>query len=111
MQPKFYTDENVHVVIAKGLKKRGIDIITARDAGMLNKEDSTQLFFAKQQNRVIVTHDTDFLELVGNTSHTGLIFFTQQLSIGEAIEAIEQVYLEYSADDLMNTVLFLPARQ
>ena len=110
MQPKFYTDENVHVAIAKGLKKRGIDVITARDAKMLNKDDDAQLLFAKNQKRLLVTHDPDFLKLVNNTTHTGLIFLTQQLSIGEAIDAIEHVYLEYSADDLVDIVLFVPAQ-
>ncbi|MBS3138179.1 DUF5615 family PIN-like protein [Candidatus Woesearchaeota archaeon] len=93
------------------MKKRGIDIITARDAGMLNKDDSAQFLFAKKQKRAIVTHDTDFLMLLDNTEHTGLIFFTQQLPIGEAIDAIELVYLEYSAEDLINTVLFIPTSQ
>ena len=99
---KFYTDENVHVSVAKALKERGVDIITARDAGMLHKNDEAQLAFAEKQKRVLVTHDQDFLSLKAN--HYGIMFFTKQISVGQYVEEIELVHLDYSPEDLKNTV-------
>jgi predicted nuclease of predicted toxin-antitoxin system len=40
---RFYLDENVQIVIAEQLRKRGIDAVTVRDLGMLGDEDTTHL--------------------------------------------------------------------
>ena len=110
MQPKFYADENVPLAASKSLKKRGIDIITAQESGMLRKADNAHLSFAVAEKRAIITHDSDFLKLAirGKLNHNGILFFTKQVSISQAIEEIEQVYLAYSAEELCGVILFLP---
>lgn len=108
MQPKFYCDENVPLAVSKALKKRGIDILTAKDSGMLHREDNAQLSFAIYEKRAIITHDSDFLNLIAKETHYGILFFTKQVKIGEAIEEIEKVYLAYSAEELKGIILFLP---
>lgn len=61
---KLYLDEDVHVLIADLLRARGFDVVTARDAGLLQMTDQEQLAYAVQQNRVLVTHNrADFEEL------------------------------------------------
>ena len=109
MQPKFYSDENVPLAVSKALKKRGIDILTAKDAGMLNQQDNAHLSLAISEKRAVITHDSDFLKLLINEAgHYGMLFFTKQVKIGEAIEEIEKVHLAYSAEDLKGITLFLP---
>ncbi len=109
MQPKFYSDENVPLAVSKSLMKRGINILAVQDSHMLHRDDNAQLSFAISEKRAIITHDSDFLNLITNeASHYGVLFFTKQVNIGQAIEEIEKVYLAYSAEDLKGIVLFLP---
>lgn len=112
MQPKFYVDENVPIAVSKGLKRRGMDILTVQEAKLLSKNDREQLQYAFQQQRVIITHDSDFLILVRKEKikHQGILFFTRQVGIGEAIEEIERVWLTYPEEDLRGIVLFLPMK-
>ena len=109
MQPKFYADENVPVAVSKALKRRGIDIVTAQESDMLQRNDESQLSFAVSEKRAAITHDSDFLILATKEkNHYGILFFTKQVGIGQAIEEIEQVHLAYSAEELNGVILFLP---
>ncbi len=38
----FYLDESVHIAVANGLKRRGVDAISAKDAGNLGLSDEEQ---------------------------------------------------------------------
>lgn len=44
---KFYTDEHVGKAIAKGLRLRGIDVLTCQEADMISATDEEHLEFAK----------------------------------------------------------------
>ena len=110
MRPKFYADENVPVAISKALRRIGIDVLTARDARLLGYSDREQLSFAVRENRVVITHDSDFLALIKKESHQGVLFFTAQVKIGKGIEEIERIYLTYSAEELEGLILFLPIK-
>ncbi len=59
---KLYLDEDVSVVLRKILAGRGFDVLTARDAGMLRKNDEEQLIFATAHTRVVVTHNRRHFE-------------------------------------------------
>ena len=58
---RIYTNESVNVVIAEGLKRRGVDALSARDARNLGLTDEEQLIYASEERATIFTHDTDFL--------------------------------------------------
>ena len=81
---RLYLDESVSVALAAVLLQHGVDCLTARDAGSLGTDDESQLLFATQQSRIILTHDTrDFLHLASmwaasGRSHAG-IFLVQVL--------------------------------
>ena len=110
MQPKFYADENVPLAVSNALKRRGIDVVTTQESYMLSRDDESQFSFAVSEKRVIITHDSDFLVLatMEKMNHNGILFFTKQIDIGQAIEEIEQVYLAYNAEELNGVILFLP---
>ena len=107
MQPKFYADENVPSAVIRSLRSRGIDVASVVAAGMRGKSDSDQLEYAILQKRAIITHDSDFLRLVHGKKHYGIIFFTAQVSVGEAVKYIESLCFAYTADELKNSILFL----
>jgi predicted nuclease of predicted toxin-antitoxin system len=72
---KFYTDEHIAKAVVKGLRARGIDAVTSAEAKMLASSDEQQLAFARQEGRVIVTYDNDFLKLhTDGIAHAGIAF-------------------------------------
>lgn len=60
---RFYTDENVQGVVISGLRSRGVDVLSTKEAGMLGASDEEELAFATELGRVMFTQDDDFLRL------------------------------------------------
>lgn len=58
---RIYTNESVDVAIAEGLKRRGVDVFSARDTGNLGLTDEEQLVFADNEKAAIFTHEYRFL--------------------------------------------------
>ena len=86
---RLYLDEDVPVAIAAGLRRRGVDVVTAKEAGMLGSSDEVQLDFAFRQGRVIFTHDRHFILLhESGMPHCGVIYARQNISIGDAVRKL-----------------------
>ena len=60
---RFYLDEHVARSVAKGLRRRGIDVLTVPEARTLGDDDPEQLALANSFARVFFTHDSDHLAL------------------------------------------------
>ena len=70
---KFYLDEDISPVVAKLLRKQGIDCVSAHEFGMLQASDMAQLEFASKDKRCLVTRNRDdFIRLT-------VQFFNNQL--------------------------------
>ena len=84
---RFHLDENVDHAVAHGLRLRGIDVTTASDVELISASDETHLAFALKEQRIIVTHDPDFLQLhADGVTHGGIVFcHKDSRSIGETI--------------------------
>lgn len=54
------TDENVHPRVVEGLQERGLDVITVVEEGLAGASDLALLRRARQDGRVVLTHDSDF---------------------------------------------------
>jgi predicted nuclease of predicted toxin-antitoxin system len=65
---RFHLDENVSSAIADGLRRRGIEVSTTPEEGLIASSDEAQLAFALSQGRVIFTQDDDFLWLRSDRS-------------------------------------------
>ena len=87
---KFHLDEHVDPDVAQALRRHGIDVTTTVEAGLRGADDQTQIRFAKSGGRVLVTHDTDFLQLANTeSSHPGIAYCgMSELSIGEIIQSL-----------------------
>ena len=63
-RPKLYLDENLDRILARILSSREFDVLTARDARMLGRNDPEQLRFATRCERCLVTQNAaDFVPL------------------------------------------------
>ena len=49
----FYTNESVNIAVAEGLKRRGVKVITARDAGNLGLSDEEQIEYELRESKKI----------------------------------------------------------
>ena len=110
---RIYTDESVPVAVAVGLKQRGVDAWSARDAGNLGLSDEEQLAYAVRERAVIFTHDADFLRLVHDWTrrgreHWGIIYSPQRkFSVGECIRSLIAYALTLEAEEMKNRLEFL----
>jgi predicted nuclease of predicted toxin-antitoxin system len=75
---RWYMDEHVPIAVTAGLHRRGMDVLTTQDAGMLGADDNTQLAYTTSQARVIFTQDDDFLRLAAtDITHAGIVGDTE----------------------------------
>ncbi len=60
---RFHLDENCPHALAVGLRRRGIDVTTTPEAGLLEATDEEQNAYASGEGRTIFTQDEDFLAI------------------------------------------------
>ena len=108
MNIKFYTDENVSKAIVRGLRARGVEVLTCQEAGLLNATDTTHLDYAKQHGYVIFSHDTDFLRLhAEGTEHAGIVYAGNQKDIGGNIRNLKLIHDVLNAEEMYGKVEFI----
>jgi hypothetical protein len=105
---KFYTDEHISNAVVRGLRARGVEVLTTKEAHMRGASDIDQLQLANFQGRVIFTHDTDFLLLgAQGIEHKGIVYAHQSTPIGEIIRGLVLINQVLEADDMTNQVEYL----
>jgi len=110
---KIYCDENIESAIVEGLRRRGIEVISARDTGDLGKSDEYHLKRAYELGAVILTYDVDFLKIAHQKyqegkEHKGILYaHPQDLSLGECIRLVELVTQVLTEEEMENRIEFL----
>lgn len=106
---RFYLDQQQSPAVAAGLRARGIDVLTAHEAGRCGFSDLDQLAFAAAEGRVLVTFDTDFLVLHANgESHAGIAWCpATKYSVGQLIDALTLVHGAMTPAEMVNHVEYL----
>jgi len=115
---KLYLDENLSPRLAERLRDRGLDATSAHEVGNVGADDRTQLRYATQQGRAIVTADVvDFVALAedavaANAAHAGMLLIPttfQRSDLGALADVIERVARRYPAG-IADAVLMLSRR-
>jgi hypothetical protein len=106
---RFHLDELVDPAVADGLRRRGVDVTTTREAGLVEASDEEQLAFIRRENRVLFTEDADFLRLhAAGVPHPGLSYCHQQSrSVGQIIRGLILIWEVLEPEDMRNRVEFL----
>src|SRR5579885_3198706 len=92
-----YMDENVRSAITQGLRDRGVDVVAAQEDGMASAPDREILDRASQLQRVLFTHDRDFLTEAAARQKSGREFYgviyahLLGITIGTCIEDLELI--------------------
>ena len=106
---RFHLDEHVATAVATGLRIRGVDVTTTAEAGLIGAGDQQQVAFARQQRRVLVTHDDDFLSrAAAGMEHWGICYSHQQSrTVRELVEMLFLLHECYTEEDMQGRVEFL----
>lgn len=106
---RFHLDENVNGAIADGLRRRGVDVTTTPEEGMIGASDEEQLAFAFSQSRVIFTQDDDFLQLHHfGIEHAGITYCKQNSrSIGDILRFLILIWECLEEEEMRDRVEFI----
>jgi predicted nuclease of predicted toxin-antitoxin system len=106
---RYHLDEHCPHAIADGLRRHGIDVTTAADAGLLRAPDEDHVAFALGEGRVIYIQDDDYLSLnARGVPHAGITYCHQHSrSIGEVIRSLVLIWEVYEPHEIANRVEYL----
>ncbi len=116
MSVALYMDVHVPRPITRGLRRRGVDVLTAQEDGTAQWADPELLDRASQLGRVLFSQDADLLAEAARRQRQsigfgGLIYAPQLgVSIGQCVEDLELLAKAGNADDFVSAVQYLPLR-
>lgn len=107
-------DENVRGAITRGLRRRRVDVLTARDDGRAETDDLLILRRATELDRHLYSEDEDLLVIAADCQRrgegfSGVVYAHQRhLTIGHCIADLELVVGGSSLAEYATRVVFLP---
>jgi hypothetical protein len=106
---RFFRDQQFPNPASQGLRRHGVDVRTAQEAGRCGFSDVDQLAFATAEGHVLVTFDADFLALhQSGAQHAGITWCPEQkYGIGQLIQALLLVHGVLERDAMRDHVEYL----
>lgn len=115
MTIRLYLDEDaMQQALVKALRVRGVDVMTALEAGMIERPDREHLEYATSQGRVLCTFNvghfyqlpTEYLQ--GGLSHAGIVLLPRQrYTLGEQLRRLLKLVATESAESMRDRDEFL----
>jgi hypothetical protein len=105
-------DAHVKSGIVDGIRRQGMDVVTAQELGQSRAADEELLVTATRANRLMLTNDMDVLRLhaqwmQSGRHHSGIVYWAQNMGIGVAIRRTMQYVLSTTAQEAADRVHFL----
>lgn len=101
-----YADEHIDRSVVLSLREKGIDI-RAVDEEAQGISDQKLLERAAEEDRAVLTKDSDFVELASKNSHLGVLFLPKRRSSEETVRRIVRIIDVLSQEDLENELIFV----
>ena len=107
-----YLDEDVSVLVARLLCARGFDVVTAVEAGMLGRDDLSQLTQAAARTHCLVTHNRVHFEMLhrqfldSGRGHWGVIVAARRNPY-DLVLRLSTLLDSLTADELRNQLLYV----
>jgi uncharacterized protein with PIN domain len=104
---RLYVDADVTPRLARVLRSRGYDVISAHEVGNAEATDEEQMAFAVAQGRVLLTCNTrDFTPIFedywfAGREHSGVVV-SEQLELGEMLRRVTAFLDTVTADEMRN---------
>jgi len=116
-QTRLYLDEDsMRRSLVFGLRARGVDVLTALEAGMINRDDEDHLAAATVAGRALYTFNVADCCVLHqswtsrNRAHAGIVIAPQQrYSTGEEIRRLMRLIGTVTAEEIRNRIEFLSA--
>jgi hypothetical protein len=117
--PRFLTDADFNRRIIAGLRRRQpmVDVVMAQEVDLREAPDPEVLLYAKQHERILLTHDVNtmpghfyvLLQSLPEGEHSpGVLAIPQLLPIGAAIDALLLVWSCSAHEEWHDRFEFLP---
>lgn len=114
MPVALYMDHHIEQAITSGLRKRGVDVLTAYEDGANRLADPDLLNRAGELGRILFTRDDDLLAEANIRQRTGTYFsgviyaHLQHVDIGTCVRDLELIAGAGHLKDFVNRVEYLP---
>lgn len=111
---QLYMDVHVNAAITAGVRRRGIEALTAQEDGSRRLEDARLLDRATALQRVLFSQDEDLLAIARERQISGVFFagliYGHQLAatIGKYVLDLELLCKVLDPEDMANRIEYLP---
>jgi len=113
---QLFIDHDFNHKILRGLMRRipKLDFVTAEQIGRKTASDQSHLVWALENERVVITHDTNtftkfaYQRLKNGEDIFGVLAVPQDMPIGDVINELEIIILCSDKNEFVNRVRFLP---
>ncbi len=110
---QFYADINLHGDIVTGLRRRGIDVLTAQEDNADAVPDTVLLERATALGRILVTYDKDFLTIgtafqAEGISFSGIVWISSRTALQVCIDDLKLLALVELPERLANQICYIP---
>ena len=111
-KPAFFTDEDIYAAVAVALRKAGLDAVSTPEAGRLGESDDSQLAWAADQGRVLVTFNVAHFSALHSTwigagRHHAGIAVSSQRPIGDVVRRLLHLADTLDATAMQDRLEFL----
>jgi predicted amidohydrolase YtcJ len=109
-----YMDHHVHIAITRGLRLRGVTVLTAEEDGTKQLADPLLLDRTTALGYVLFTQDVDLLaeaarRQAAGQAFAGVVYGHQRgVSVGRCVQDLELMAKVLDPVDMMNRVVYLP---
>lgn len=107
-------DVHVKRAVTDGLRRRGVDVLTAQEDGTARLSDADLLDHASSLGRVLFSQDDDLLREATNRQQNaqrfaGVVYSHQlNITVGQTIQDLELIAKIYEPEDIESRVEYLP---
>ncbi len=114
MTIRLYMDQHIRAEVTEGLRRRGVDVVTAFEDGTADWDDERLLDRATHLGRLLFSQDRDLLVIASHwqsigREFAGLVYARQrEISDGQAIHDLVLLTEVYEPGDMHNRVEYLP---
>lgn len=108
-----YFDEDVSADIVNNLRTPGFDVASARDHGMLRRDDDEQMAHAVSQRRAVVTHNRVHFEnqhrklLETGRKHYGIIIAKRRPKDTQVVAKLLALLNTLTAEEMENQIRYI----
>ncbi len=111
---RLYMDVHVNAAITAGIRRRGIEVLTAQKDGSRRFEDAALLDRDTELEHVLFSQDEDFPTIAREWQSLGMAFagliYSHQLAatVGKYVLDLEVVCKVLEPEDMVNRIEYLP---